>query len=106
MEKGTKTRIALVQMSIADSQEANLKRAIDFIYTAAKWGAQIVAFPELMIYPYFPQEEHADARTRAQTMTGETVRRLQSAARRERVVLVCGSLYEKDGKKRYNTSVV
>ena len=49
-------RVALVQMSMSNSMDANLEKALQRIADAVKQGAQVVALPELFLSPYFPQQ--------------------------------------------------
>ena len=50
-------KIGLIQMSMSESKDENLAKAIRNIEIAARKGAQIVCLPELFTSPYFPQEE-------------------------------------------------
>ncbi len=96
--------IGLVQMSMSDDSSENLDKAERMITRASKKGAQIVCLPELFNSLYFPQEEKS--KPTAETIPGPTAKRLSRVAEENKVVLVGGSIYEKEGKKRYNTSVV
>ena len=98
--------IALVQMQMSVEKSENLLQALDKIREAAGKGADIVCLPELFTTPYFPQEEKADANSYAEEMPGETTNALSKAARENGVVLVGGSIYEKDGKSFYNSSTI
>lgn len=102
--KPSTVEIGLVQMSMSDDSSENLDKAERMITRASEKGAQIVCLPELFNSLYFPQEEKS--KPIAETIPGPTTDRLSRAARENKVVLVGGSIYEKDGKKRYNTSVV
>ncbi len=106
MAEGTKVRIGLVQMSMADEPQANLQKAIEGIRKAAKMGANIICLPELFTSPYFPHEEKADASRYAETVPGPSSEALSGVAAECGVVMVGGSVFEKDGKKFYNTSFV
>ncbi len=91
---------------MVDSLEQNLTTAITKITEAAKKGANIVVLPELFTSPYFPQEEKFDAERYAESIPGKTTGLLSKAAKENKVVIVAGSFYEKDGKKFYNTTTV
>jgi agmatine deiminase len=101
-------KIGLVQMGMSANCEDNLARAESFIRSAAKKGAQIVCLPELFNAPYFAQhkKESDSAEKLAEDIPGKTTRRLSECARKNNVVLVGGSIYEKSGPHLYNTSVI
>lgn len=97
--------LGLIQMSMSLDRDANLQKAIRMVGNAAKKGADIVCLPELFNVPYFPQEEKANVE--AEEIPGKTTDALARAAKENKIVLVCGSIFEggMDGKK-YNTTVV
>lgn len=100
------TKIGLIQMSMQDNTEANLKKAEAMIGDAAAKGAEIVALPELFAESYFcqmPKDEGAFHR--AEPMPGPKSERLSKAAATYKIVLIGGSIFEKAGDaKFYNTS--
>jgi agmatine deiminase len=91
-------------MNMADNPSLNLGKAERLIDEAAKQGAHIVCLPELFNSLYFPQEEKA--KPLAETIPGETTVTLSRVAKRNKIVLVGGSIYEKAGGKCYNTAIV
>ena len=100
--------IGLVQMSMKDSAEENLKKASAMTEEAARKGAQIVVLPELFTGPYFcivPKDTTAFAR--AESVPGPSTKALGKLAAQLKIVLIGGSVYEiaADGK-RYNTACV
>lgn len=97
-------RVGVVQMAMGPDKEANLARAFKLVGEAAEKGADIVCLPELFATTYFPQREHENVSP--EPIPGPTSRALAKAARKSKVYLVGGSIYEKAGPKRYNTSVV
>jgi len=99
-----KVTIGLVQMSMSEIQPDNVSKAVSMVEQAAGMGASIVCLPELFASRYFPQERKAQVA--AEPIPGPTTKALSAAARKSRVTLVGGSIYEKSGGKRYNTSVV
>jgi agmatine deiminase len=98
--------LGLIQMSMTADASANLQKALAAIERAAEKGAQIACLPELFTSPYFPQEEKADAAAYADSIPGTVTRALSQAAADNKLVVVGGSIFEKDGNKFYNTSVV
>jgi agmatine deiminase len=101
-----KVTLGLIQTAMTDEPAKNLAKAVKQIETAASRGAHIVALPELFTSPYFPQEEKADAAKYAESIPGATSEALAKAAKENDVVVVGGSILEKDGKSSYNTSMV
>jgi predicted amidohydrolase len=101
-----KVTLGLIQMSMAADAAENRKRALDGIREAAQKGAKIICLPELFTAPYFPQDEKADAEAYAETIPGETTVQLSKAAKENKVVMIAGSIYERQGKKFYNTAAV
>jgi len=93
-------------MSMSSDSEENGRKAIRMIYEASERGAQIVCLPELFTTLYFPREEKIDASGLAETIPGKTTEILSKAAKEKNVVVVGGSIFEKEGGKFYNTSVV
>jgi agmatine deiminase len=103
-----KVKVALIQMGMGEERNENVAKALSLISSAAKKGANIVCLPELFTAPYFPQEEKAKAEKYAETIPGHTTEALSKAARENKVVIVGGSVFERDQKtkKFYNTAVV
>ena len=98
--------LGLIQMSMSSDPEENIRKAVRMTHEASERGAQIVCLPELFTALYFPREEKIDASGLAETIPGKTTDILSKAAKDNNVVLVGGSLFEEEGGKYYNTSVV
>ncbi|MHB2036714.1 MAG: carbon-nitrogen hydrolase [Nitrososphaerales archaeon] len=96
--------LGLIQISMSANREENLSKALRMIEEAAKKGAQIVCLPELFATRYFPQTKKSSSKP--EKIPGYTSNFLSRAAKKNKVVIVGGSIFEKDSKKRYNTSVV
>lgn len=100
-------KIALVQMKMSAEPQKNLANALKKICLAAKRGAKIVCLPELFTTFYFPQSaKNQKYFVAAEKIPGPTTKALASAAKQNKVVLIGGSIFEKSGRKFYNTSVV
>jgi len=91
---------------MSSDPEENGRKAIRMIHEASERGAQIVCLPELFTTLYFPREEKRDAFGLAETIPGKTTEVLSKAAKENNVVVVGGSIFEKEGDKFYNISVV
>lgn len=103
MKKQTVT-VGLIQLAMGGDAAANLNHAIDLISQAAKQGAEIVCLPELFNSRYFAQYKKSSVLP--EPIPGRTTAALAKAAKENKVVLVGGSIYERAGKKLFNTSVV
>jgi len=98
-------RIALVQMSMEESPEPNLGKALAYVREAAGKGAELVCFPELQFSPFFPQSPGGDASRYAMGIDHPAMRSLQQACRELDLVAV-PNLYLEEGGKRYDASPV
>jgi agmatine deiminase len=99
--------IGLVQMSMVDDKDENLKKAIAMTEEAVSKGAKIVILPELFAGPYFcivPKD--SGALKMAEPIPGRVSEALSALAKRLKIVLIGGSIYEISKGKRYNTSCV
>ena len=56
-----KVTIALIQTSVSEDLDLNLKRTMEKVREAASKGAQIVCLQELFRTRYFPQWDQKDA---------------------------------------------
>lgn len=102
-----KVKVALIQMGMVSDQKKNLEKAMKMIGEAVKKGANIVCLPELFLELYFCQKEHDEsAFTRAEPIPGPTTQVLSETAKKHKIVLVGGSIFEKASGKYYNTAPV
>ena len=98
-------RIALVQCSMSEEFEANVEKSLGLLEEAAANGANVVAFPEVQFYPFFPQYEKRDASSYAIGIDHSAVRKMQQACQRLGVV-AAPNFYLKEGGKRFDASPV
>lgn len=105
MEK--EVTVGLVQMGMTEDKGKNMEKALKMISEAANKGAKIVCLPELFNSVYFPQKEKVDDKSElAESIPGLTTETLSEAAKVNSISLIGGSIYEKDGRRLFNTSVV
>ena len=97
--------IGLVQSKVSPDIKANVRKTEKMIRVAAKKGAQIICLQELFQTPYFPQWEKMDKDRFAEAIPGPTSSTMKALAKELGVVLIV-PMYEKLGKKYYNTAVV
>lgn len=93
--------IAICQMMVSDNKVQNLNEAQEMIEKSVVMGADIVVLPEMFNCPYqtslFPDY--------AEDYPGESTTLLSNLAKKHEILLVAGSIPEKDeNNKIYNTS--
>jgi len=94
-------KLGLVQMAMVDKVTQNLAKATRAIDEAAKDGADIVCLPELFAWRYFPATR--ESLQAPQTIPGKVSEALSLAARKNKIAVVGGSIYERAGASNYNT---
>jgi predicted amidohydrolase len=98
--------LALAQFALQSEPEANLSTALQFIAEASAKKADIICLPELFRSPYFCREETSE-RDYSEAIPGEVVPALQQAAKRYKIAIIGGSIYERTPQdKLFNTSIV
>jgi predicted amidohydrolase len=100
-------RIALAQLSASPDREANLVRTLDAMTTARRAGADLIAFPEVILDRFFPQYRcDPNALSLAEPVPGPTTQRIAAQARELGLVTVF-NLYELDDQgRRFDSSPV
>ena len=95
-------KIGLIQMPVSADKAQNLSYAVQEIEACAKQDAALVVLPEMFMCPYtneaFPLY--------AEPVGGKTWQVLSDAARDNGIVVVGGSMPEREDAKVYNTSFV
>jgi beta-ureidopropionase len=100
-------RIALAPLSASPDREANLARALEAMTAAARAGAELIAFPEVILDRFFPQNPGDEkALALAEPIPGPTTDRIAARARELGLVTVF-NLYERDERgRRFDSSPV
>lgn len=100
-------KVAVVQFRASTKKEINLKKISEYICKAAKNKAQLVAFPEFMMFYTNSQQSPKELADLAETIKGNFVTSIAKTAK-ENHIQVVGSFYEKSSKKDrvYDTSFV
>jgi len=101
----SRVTIALIQTSVSEDLEFNLKRTIGLVKEAASKGAQIVCLQELFRTRYFPQWDQKDAAALAETIPGPTTDAFSALARELKIVVIV-PIFEKDESGFYNSVAV
>ncbi len=97
-----KFKLAVVQLRTETDKAATMLKAERMIAEAASNGAEIVVLPEMWSCPYSKKYFHAFA----DAENGGSVAEISRWARENGVILVGGSVPEKDGDELYNTCFV
>jgi predicted amidohydrolase len=102
----TKIKTALVQMAASDRKDDNIRRAVSLVEKAAVQGAAVVVLPECFTFrgKAALKEIRNDI---AESLDGQTVKAFQALAKKLKIFLLLGSIYERvPGESRaYNTAV-
>ena len=99
-------KIALVQQHASLDRDDNLSRGIEAFHTAAKAGAQLIAYAELGFLPFLPQRQATpEAVAQAEPIPGPTTELFSQLAREYGMVTVL-NLFESDGTQTYDASPV
>src|SRR5712671_3691691 len=99
-------RIALVQQHATADRAGNVTRGLRAFETAARAGAQVVAFAELAFEPFYPQmPASAGSLDRAETVPGPITDAFSAKARELGVVCIL-NLFERDGVRTFDCSPV
>ena len=99
-----RVRLGLVQMPASEDRDRNVLKAVSSVAEAAEKGAEIVCLPELFAWRYFPATR--DSKESPESIPGPTSGALSECARKNGVILVGGTIFEKAGKHLYNTCLV
>jgi beta-ureidopropionase len=100
-------RVALAQLSASPDRAANLARALNAMTAARQAGADLIAFPEVILDLFFPQNPGDEtAKALAEPIPGPTIDLIAARARELSLVTVF-NLYEVDGEgRRFDSSPV
>lgn len=97
-----KFKLALCQIDTLPEKSDTMDKAERMVREAAEKGANVVALPEMFACPY--AKGYFDRF--AENADGESVHRMAYWAKEYGVLLVGGSIPERDGNKLYNTCFV
>lgn len=97
-----KYKLAVVQMKVTDNKKENISKAKDMIREAAQKGANLVILPEIFNSPY----NNSSFPLYAEEFPGETSLEMMKIAKECSIVLVAGSIPEKEGDSIFNTCYV
>lgn len=104
MAKNKKIMVSLIQMDSGSDKEKNISSAEKFLNQAVSKGSKFILFPETFNY----RGDFDKLNDIAETIPGPSLSIFIEIARRHKVWILAGSLYEKirGSKKVYNSSVL
>ena len=100
-----KVTIGLIQTSVSEDLDLNLKRSMEKVKDAAAKGAQIICLQELFRTRYFPQWDQKDAGALAETIPGPSTDAFSALARELSIVIIV-PVFEKDETGYHNSVAV
>eukprot|EP00760_Papus_ankaliazontas_P024851 PhM_4_TR2433/c0_g1_i7/m.78545/K13566/NIT2; omega-amidase len=96
-------KIAVVQMSVTDDKLTNISKAVEYIASAAKGGADVVVLPEYFNCPHSNKAFLAFAESIPE---GPTSKAIAAAAKHNNAMVIAGSIPEKfDDDDHHNKSI-
>ncbi len=100
-------KIAVIQLGATADKSRNLRKAVILIRQAILRRARLILLPEVFIFRGRIRTRK-DIRAVAETVPGESLKPLMALAKRHKVFILAGSIYEKAAGtgKAYNTSVL
>jgi agmatine deiminase len=101
----SKVSIALIQTTVSEDLDHNLKRTVEKVRDAASKGAQIVCLQELFRTRYFPQWDQKDASVLAESIPGQSTQAFSALAKELQIVIIV-PIFEKDESGFYNSAAV
>ena len=90
-------KIAAAQMRMSSDMDENYEKSIAFIKEAAQAGADLIAFPEVQLSPFFPQYEGYDASRYEIPLDHPYVKGFCEACRENRIIATPNFYVKADG---------
>lgn len=98
-------KLALAQMQMSEDVHRNVERTMQCMEEAASNGAQLICFPEVQFYPFFPQFPNQEVSHYAYRMEDEVPQMLMKKAAKLGLVTV-PNFYLQEDNLRYDASPV
>lgn len=97
-------KLALAQISISDSMEENLQKAVRSIQEASNRGASLILFPEVQLSPFFPQYKGRSAECYLVSFESPYLERICSACRENSIFASPNFFVRTENGKTYDMS--
>lgn len=99
-------KAGLIQTKASQNKQENIDKTISFIEAGTEQGVQVFGLQELFFAPYFAAEQDIKWFEWAEPITGPTIKKMQSVAKKHKVVIVAPIFEEVNRGVYYNTAVV
>ncbi|MDR1732591.1 MAG: carbon-nitrogen hydrolase family protein [Synergistaceae bacterium] len=97
-------KIAMAQMKMSASPEENFEKSLSMIEEAAAGSADLIFFPEVQLYPFFPQYEGRNVERYALTADHRYIRQMMELCGK-RHIMASPNVYLKEGDACYDASL-
>lgn len=98
-------KLALFQMKMSKNSEENLSKSIWALKEAAGNKADLIIYPELQLYEFFPQYEALKVSGKSTTLDGDIVKQFCLACKENHIMAV-PNIYLKENGKYYDASLL
>jgi len=98
-------KIVLSQLGVGNDIEQNVRKSLDQLEKAANSGADLIFFPEVHLYPFFPQYEKQDMHHLTMGLDDPIVKQFQEKCKAINIMAV-PNIYLKEGENNFDASVV
>lgn len=98
-------KIALAQIKISHDIEENVEKTLLIIEEAAKEGAEMISFPEVQFYPFFPQFEKQNVKDYEIEIEDRIIKLLQQKCIEQNIMAI-PNFYLREGDRKFDASVV
>jgi predicted amidohydrolase len=97
-------KIAMAQMKMSGAIEENFEKSLSMIEEAASGGADLIFFPEVQFYPFFPQYPNRRVEEYALTLEHTYIRQIMALCEK-RHIMASPNLYLREGDACYDASL-
>ena len=98
-------KIALAQMKISQDIDENVEKTLLLMEDAAKESAEVICFPEVQFYPFFPQFEKQNVKDYEIGIEDRIVKLLQQKCKKLNIMAI-PNFYLREGDRKFDASVV
>ncbi len=99
-------QVGLLQFTTGVDKQDNIDKALQLAQQAAQQGADIIAFPEMFMLPWFFDDNVDRYSNLADQLESEVWQPFKSVAVEHQVVLACSFFEQTDGNRRHNSVLV
>lgn len=98
-------RIAICQMSNANSIENNLEKSLNYIIEASNNKADLILFPEVQLTEFFPQYEKRNVDSYKISIDSDIVKSFSICAKENNIIVV-PNVYLLENRNAYDASIL